>query len=58
MAKDKKQPEGIKATELDPCLRTLTKGEETIMAHPNQVALWVEQGWVVVEDTEPTEDAE
>jgi len=52
MAKEKKQPEGIKANEPDPCLRTMTNGEETIMAHPNQVALWVEQGWVVVEDAE------
>lgn len=46
------------ANEPDPCLISLTKDGETLKAHPNQVALWMEQGWVVSEDEAPAEDAE
>ncbi len=30
----------------DPDLVTLVKGDETIQAHPRQVALWLTQGWI------------
>lgn len=56
--KETNKPDVIKANEPDPCLISLTKDGETIKAHPNQVALWMEQGWVAAEDEAPAEDAE
>lgn len=43
----------------DPCLVTLVKDDETIKAHPRQVALWLKQGWTeapVVDEAPPAVD--